>query len=50
MKPEEILKFVKENNIEIVDLKFNDLPGLWQHFSIRLAKLPILMTRHEVYG
>ena len=32
MKPEEILKFVKENNIEIVDLEFNDLPGLLQHF------------------
>jgi glutamine synthetase len=25
---------IKENDIQIVDLKFNDLPGLWQHFSI----------------
>ena len=39
MKPEEILKFVKESNIEIVDLKFNDLPGLWQHFSIPSSEL-----------
>ena len=30
----DVLKFVKENNIQIIDLKFNDLPGLWQHFSI----------------
>jgi hypothetical protein len=33
MKPGEILKFVRENSIEIVDLKFNDLPRLWQYFS-----------------
>jgi glutamine synthetase len=32
--PEEVAKFIKEKNIQIVDLKFNDLPGLWQHFSI----------------
>ena len=25
---------IKKNNIQIVDLKFTDLPGLWQHFSI----------------
>jgi glutamine synthetase len=39
MTPEEVLKFVKENNIKIVDLKFNDLPGLWQHFSIPASEL-----------
>jgi glutamine synthetase len=27
-------KLIKDNGVEIVDLKFNDLPGLWQHFSI----------------
>ncbi|MAH39244.1 MAG: type I glutamate--ammonia ligase, partial [Dehalococcoidales bacterium] len=39
MTPEEILKFVQENNVEIVDLKFCDLPGLWQHFSIPASGL-----------
>jgi glutamine synthetase len=39
MKPQEVLKFVKESGIEIVDLKFNDLPGLWQHFSIPATEL-----------
>jgi glutamine synthetase len=34
LKPEEVAKFIKEKNVQIVDLKFNDLPGLWQHFSI----------------
>jgi len=30
---------IKKKNIEIVDLKFNDLPGLWQHFSIPASEL-----------
>jgi len=34
MKPREVLEFAKKNKVEIVDLKFTDLPGLWQHFSI----------------
>ncbi|MCX7716433.1 MAG: glutamine synthetase beta-grasp domain-containing protein, partial [Endomicrobia bacterium] len=34
-----IEKLIKENNIQIVDLKFNDLPGLWQHFSIPVSEL-----------
>jgi len=32
-------KLIKENNIQIIDLKFNDLPGLWQHFSIPVSEL-----------
>jgi len=34
-----ISKLIKENKIQIVDLKFNDLPGLWQHFSIPATEL-----------
>nr|WP_243137448.1 type I glutamate--ammonia ligase [Desulfofundulus thermobenzoicus] len=33
------MQFIKENNIEIIDLKFNDLPGLWQHFSMPAEEL-----------
>lgn len=36
---QKIGKIIKENNIKIVDLKFNDLPGLWQHFSIPVSEL-----------
>jgi glutamine synthetase len=39
VKPDEIISFIKKNYIEIVDLKFNDLPGLWQHFSIPSSEL-----------
>ncbi len=27
------VKFIKEEGIEIVDFRFMDFPGLWQHFS-----------------
>ncbi|OGS20036.1 MAG: type I glutamate--ammonia ligase [Elusimicrobia bacterium RIFOXYA2_FULL_39_19] len=32
-------KLIKENNVQIVDLKFNDLLGMWQHFSIPVSEL-----------
>jgi glutamine synthetase len=31
--PADILKIVRDKNIEIVDFKFIDLPGNWQHMS-----------------
>jgi glutamine synthetase len=34
-----VWKLISDNNIKIVDLKFNDLPGLWQHFSIPIHEL-----------
>ncbi len=34
-----INSLIKKNEIKIVDLKFNDLPGLWQHFSIPASEL-----------
>lgn len=34
-----VTKLIKDNNIKFVDLKFNDLPGLWQHFTITTTEL-----------
>jgi glutamine synthetase len=31
---QEFLNYVKENNIQIIDLKFIDTPGIWQHLSM----------------
>jgi glutamine synthetase len=39
MTPEEVLVFAKHKGIAMVDLKFNDLPGLWQHFTIPISEL-----------
>ena len=36
---EKVFELIKANNIQIVDLKFNDLPGLWQHFSMPISEL-----------
>ena len=33
MTPKEVMLFAEKNNVEIIDLKFMDVPGLWQHFS-----------------
>ncbi|MBI5118954.1 type I glutamate--ammonia ligase [Candidatus Poribacteria bacterium] len=39
MTPRDVLKIVKENNIQMVDLRFMDFPGLMQHFGIPATKL-----------
>lgn len=31
---ENVLKFIKTNNVQFVDLKFMDFPGQWQHFTV----------------
>lgn len=37
--PAEVLKFAEENKVQMVDLRFMDLPGLWQHFTVPLRQL-----------
>src|SRR5207237_9252275 len=32
--PKDILRLAKDQQVKIVDLRFVDLPGTWQHFSI----------------
>ena len=39
MTPAEVVKLAKENGARFVDLKFIDLPGRWQHFSIPVSEL-----------
>ena len=36
---------IQEKGIKIVDFKFTDLPGTWQHFSIPAASLDEAMIR-----
>lgn len=33
MTPQDVLKMVKDEGIQIIDLKFIDTPGIWQHCS-----------------
>ena len=32
--PTDVLKLMREENVQIVDLRFMDFPGIWQHFSV----------------
>src|SRR2546426_12474232 len=37
--PKDVLKFAKDSRVEAVDLKFLDLLGIWQHFTIPPSEL-----------
>src|SRR3989337_2242057 len=37
--PKDVLALAKEADAEVVDLRFCDLPGLMQHFSIPVSEL-----------
>jgi glutamine synthetase len=39
MTPKEVLDMTKENGAKMVDLRFMDFPGLWQHFSVPIREL-----------
>ena len=39
MTPKEVLDMAKENGTKVVDLRFMDFPGLWQHFSVPIREL-----------
>ncbi len=36
---ENVFRIIKENKIKMVDLKFMDFPGQWQHFSVPVHEL-----------
>ncbi|MFA5355080.1 MAG: glutamine synthetase beta-grasp domain-containing protein, partial [Thermodesulfovibrionales bacterium] len=39
MTPKDVLKMAQENNAVMVNLKFLDYPGIWQHFAVPVAEL-----------
>ena len=39
MTPSDVVALAKEEGVKIVDFKFMDLPGMWQHFSIPATEL-----------
>ena len=36
--PSDVSKLIKDNEIKMVDFKFTDLPGTWQHFTTTLTE------------
>src|SRR5258708_3387519 len=39
VSPREVIARAVERGVKIVDLRFTDLPGTWQHFSIPISEL-----------
>lgn len=39
MTPKEVMEFAKKNKADMVDLKFMDLLGTWQHFTVPMSEL-----------
>jgi glutamine synthetase len=39
MNPKEVLEYAKKNNVSIVDLRFTDWPGQWQHCSYPIGEI-----------
>jgi glutamine synthetase len=37
--PKEVLDLIKKENVEVVDLRFMDFPGMWQHFAVPTAEI-----------
>lgn len=44
MKAKEVMELIKSENIEFIDLRFMDFPGMWQHFSV-----PAPMFNDEIF-
>jgi glutamine synthetase len=41
MTPEKVLEMAKEKGAKVVDIRFMDFPGIWQHFSVPLCELSV---------
>jgi len=39
MTPKEAIKFIQEHGVKMVDFRFTDLPGTWQHFSAPVGEV-----------
>jgi glutamine synthetase len=39
MTPKEVLALAKENKAQVVDIRFMDFPGVWQHFTVPIGEL-----------
>ncbi len=39
MTPENVLAMAKEQGAKVVDIRFMDFPGIWQHFTVPMSEL-----------
>jgi glutamine synthetase len=41
MTPEHVLEYAKKNDVKVLDLRFMDFPGIWQHFTVPISELEL---------
>src|SRR5215470_18712454 len=46
MTPQEVLKLCKQKNVQFIDLRFMDFPGLWQHTTCPVSELTLDSFEH----
>jgi glutamine synthetase len=46
MKPKDVVELAKTNQAVMIDLKFMDFPGRWQHFSVPVTQLTVESFEH----
>src|SRR3954465_4921894 len=46
MTAQEVLKLVKQRNVQFIDLRFMDFPGLWQHTTVPISELSVESFDH----
>jgi glutamine synthetase len=41
MTPTQVMALIKEHSVRAVDMRFVDLPGLWQHFTVSAKEFSV---------
>ena len=39
MTPKQVLEMIKEKKVKVVDIRFMDFPGVWQHFTVPISEM-----------
>ena len=46
MTPRDVLKLIEQKNVQFIDLRFMDFPGLWQHLTLPTTELTLDSFNH----
>jgi glutamine synthetase len=38
-QPKDVLEMIQQENIRVVDIRFMDFPGIWQHFTVPVSEM-----------
>src|SRR3990170_2127962 len=41
MTAQEVMKLIKDKGVKMIDVRFIDLPGIWQHFTVSAKEFAV---------